>query len=86
MRFRPVLHSVVIKSRYLQKIRELPSGTFSKTTDLEHFATVYRSSIVLLTSLKRGGRSERDRLDRRQSTKLTVGITELRRFTASLSQ
>ena len=39
----------------------------------ESFATAYsRSSNVLSTSLEKGGPSERDKLGRRRSTKLTV--------------
>ena len=50
------------------KIRIVPSGT----PDLENFATAYGSSNVLSISLEKGGRSERDELDRRRSTKLII--------------
>jgi len=51
------------KLRYLQKIRVRPSGTLSKTADLGHFASAYRSSKHVI---------ECDKLDRRRSTELTI--------------
>jgi len=45
----------------------LSSGTFPKLRTWENFATAYRSSNV-----EKGGRSERDKLDRRRSTMLTI--------------
>jgi len=42
--FRPsILHCVLMKFDYLQKIRALPSETLSQTLDLENFATTSRS-------------------------------------------
>jgi len=53
-------------------MRALPSGTLSKTPELENFASVYRSSKRAIDFSRQGGRSERDKLDRRRSTKLTI--------------
>ena len=50
------------------RIGLVPSGT----PDLENFATAYGSSNVLSISLEKDGRSERDKLDRRRSTKLII--------------
>ena len=49
--------------------RVLPSGTFSQTPN---FASVYRSSKRVIALARQDGRPERDKLDRRQSTKLTI--------------
>ena len=46
-----------------KKVRVRPSGTLSKTADLGHFASAYRSSKHVI---------ERDKLDRRRSTELTI--------------
>jgi len=45
---------------------------FSQTSDLENFAIAYRSPKHVINSAEKGGRSERDKLDRRWSTKLTI--------------
>jgi len=39
---------------------------------LRNFASVYRSSKSVIVLARHGGRSERDKLDRRRSTKLTM--------------
>ena len=55
------------------EISVLPSGTFSQTPDLETVATAYRSSKrVINLARDRLRRSDRDKLDSRRSTKLTV--------------
>ena len=66
--FRPIIHCVIRKFRYLQnKVHLL--GTLSQTSDLEYFATAYLSSKSVINF---GGRSERDKLGRRSSTQLTI--------------
>jgi len=55
--------------RVSPKIRVLSSGTFSQTPN---FASVYRSSKRVIVLARQDGRPERDKLDRRQSTKLTI--------------
>jgi len=58
------------------KISVLPSGTLSQNTDLENFATAYRSSKRAVNlARQRRRRSERDKLDRRRSAKLTISAT-----------
>jgi len=54
------------------KVRVLPSGTLSQSPDLENFVPTYRSWKRVVDLARHGGRSERDKLDRRRSTKLTV--------------
>jgi len=56
----------------ISKNKGTSPGTLSKTPDSENFATAYRSRKVLSTQLEKGGRSERDKLERRQSSKLTM--------------
>jgi len=57
------------------KIRYFPLEVFLKL-GFKHFATAYRSSNVLPTSsIEKGGRSHRDKSDRRWSTKLTIPRT-----------
>jgi len=48
------------------------------------FVTAYRSSNVLSTWLEKGGRLQRDKLDRRLSTELITPTSELRRSTTVL--
>jgi len=50
----------------------LPSGTLSQTPNLENSASTYQSSKRVINLAREGGRSERDRLDRRRSAKLTI--------------
>jgi len=66
--FRLILHCVLRKFRYLQK-RVASSGTLSQTPDLLKISPrhVDRRN-VLPTSLEKGGRSQRDKLDRRRSS------------------
>jgi len=46
---------------------------FAPNTGLKgNFASAYRSSKRVIDLLEKGGRSERDKLDRRRSTELTV--------------
>jgi len=48
----------------IYKIRALPSGTISETSEVENFATAYIDRRNMLsTQLEKGGRSERDKLD-----------------------
>ena len=56
------------------KTTVLPSGTFFQTPHTENFASAYRSSNVLSAWLKKGGCSQRDKLDRRQSAELTISL------------
>ena len=49
-------------------------GTLSKTPDFKKFPAAYRSSKRVIDSYRRGGRSERDKLDRCRSTKLTIPL------------
>jgi len=51
------------------KIRALFSGTLSQNLDLENFASACQLSKRVIDL---GGRSERDKLDSRRSTKLTI--------------
>jgi len=48
---------------------------FSNLRTWENFATAYRSSKCVTNYLEKGGRSERDKLGRRQLTKLTIPPT-----------
>jgi len=52
-----------------QKIRALSSGTLSQNLDLENFSSAYQLSKRVIDL---DGRSERDKLDSRRSTKLTI--------------
>jgi len=63
------------KFEYLQK-SVLSSGTLSQTLDLENFASAYRSSKRVI---EKGGRSERDKLDRRWSIKAVFRANKLKR-------
>jgi len=54
------------------KIRVHSSGTLLQTLDLENFATTYRSPKRVINLAEKGERTERDKLDRRWSTKLTI--------------
>ena len=54
------------------KIRVLSSGTLSKTTERKNLFRHIDRRDVLWTLLENGGRSERDKLHRRRSTKLTI--------------
>ena len=57
----------------ISKITVLPSGSLSQTPDLENFATAQRSSKrVINLARERWRRPERDKLDRRRSTMLTI--------------
>jgi len=54
-------------------IRVLPSGTLLQTLDLGKIATAYRSSKRVINLARERWRcSERDKLDRRRSTKFTI--------------
>jgi len=46
------------------KIRALPSGTLSQTTDLKNLTMAYRSSKRVINLARESGRSERDKLNR----------------------
>jgi len=63
------------KFEYLQK-SVLSSGTLSQTLDLENFASAYRSWKRVI---EKGGRSERDTLDRRWSIKAVFRANKLKR-------
>ena len=66
----PILYCVI---RISPKIRILPSWTLSQTPDLpENSASACRSSKRVINLARQGGRSERDKLDCRRSTKLTI--------------
>jgi len=54
--------------RVSSKTRVLPSGTLSQTLDFKKLLRYIDRRNVLSTSLEKGGRSERDKLDRRRST------------------
>jgi len=55
------------------KIRVLPSGTLSRTPDIQKILLRHTDRRnALLTLLEKGGRSEHDKLDRRRSTKLII--------------
>ena len=56
-------------------MRVVHSKTLSETPDVENFASVYRSSKCVIDLARQGGRSERDKLDRRRSTKLTIHLS-----------
>jgi len=69
------LPSTVLKGNsgiFKNKGRLLPSGTLSQTPDLENFASAHRSSKRVINLARQGGSSERDKLDRRRSTQLTI--------------
>ena len=73
------LHSTYLTLCYKEihvpsKIRVLPSGILLQTSDLENFATAYRSSKRVI-NLARERRSERDKLDRRRSTKFIIPLS-----------
>ena len=54
-------------------IKVLPSGTLLQTLDLGKIATAYRSSKRVINLARERWRcSQRDKLDRRRSTKLTI--------------
>jgi len=53
-------------------MKVLPSGTLFQTPDLEKIASTSRSSKRVVHLARQGGRAERDNLDRRRSTELTV--------------
>ena len=54
--------------RVSSKTRVLHSGTLSQTLDFKKLLRYIDRRNVLSTSLEKGGRSERDKLDRRRST------------------
>jgi len=70
--FHPSCDALKKKFWYLQKITVLLSRTLSQTPDLQNFASAYRSSKRVIDLAWQGGCSERDKLDRRRSAKLTV--------------
>ena len=54
----------------------LSFGTWSLTPDFTNFVMAYRSSKrAIILARERGGRSQRDKLDRRRSTKLTIPLS-----------
>ena len=57
------------------KIRELSSRNLCQIADLKKFLRQIDCRNVLSTYLEKVGRSERDKLDRRRSTKLTIPPT-----------
>jgi len=65
----PILHCVKRKFGDLQEVRVLSCG---KNSDLENFASAYQSLKCVIDLAQQGGRSERDKLDHRQSTKLAI--------------
>jgi len=64
--------SYTVLKRNSPKIRVLPSGTLFQSSDLENVASAYRLSKRVIDLARRSGRSERDKLDRRRSTKLII--------------
>ena len=69
--FRPIIHCFQ-EIHVTTKIRVLPSGTLSQTPDLENLLRRIDRQNVLSTQLEKRGCSERNKQDRRRSTKLTV--------------
>ena len=60
-------HTLCCKKIYVStKITALPSGTLSHTPDFKKFC------FLEPCLLEKGGRSERDKVDRRRSAKLTI--------------
>jgi len=55
--------------------KTITSGTLLLTVDLENFATTYRSSKRVINLAREGRRWECDKLDSRQSTKLTIPLS-----------
>ena len=69
--FRPILHCVLRKFRYQQKCRVFPSETFFQLrTSPRHINR--RTWLRAINLAGESGRSARDKLDRRRSTKLII--------------
>jgi len=64
-------YSVFKEIQVPSKIKRTSFWKFAPNSG-HNFATACRSSNVLSTWLEKGGRSERDKLDRRRSTELTI--------------